>query len=132
MNVYRVQDRTGRGPFRPGFSMKWLDPILTSDRLELPPWHVEFGIDLIAKRGNPGEHFGSAVRTLDQLNRWFSNSELERLKAYGYAIVSLDVDRILAESPVQLVFARKQPLHQGAVIIQQQRFGLMTADKPRT
>jgi len=43
--VYRVQDKEGRGPWRPGFSQIWVETRL--DHMFLPPWYVEFGrVDL--------------------------------------------------------------------------------------
>ncbi len=117
MRVYRVQDKDGRGPWRPGFSRVWADKEFGPGVERLPPWGVEFGLDLIARRGLPGEHYGCAVRKPRELRRWFSTAEMERLATLGYAIVSVKAERILAESGNQLVFASRKPLALGATVV---------------
>jgi hypothetical protein len=117
LRIYRVQDAGGRGPFRPGFSAQWLDDELAPDRLELPPWTEEFGFHLIQLRGKPGEHFGTATRSIDGLRKWFSPTEQAKLRLFGYNIASFEDARVLAESEHQLVFARARPLNRGAIIV---------------
>ncbi len=105
--VFRVQDSEGRGPFRPGFSSMWMDP----DRDTYPPTFIEeFGVDIFDKFGRPGEHFGSAVRTLDGLDRWFSPTERKRLRDFGYRIAVIHDARVIADSENQCVIARARPL----------------------
>jgi hypothetical protein len=77
----------------------------------------EFGDDLIKKNRLPGEYYGSAVRTRNELDGWFSVTEQRKLKHLGYHIVEFNVDRILAESTCQLVFARYVPLYVGVTKI---------------
>ena len=102
--VYRVQDIEGRGPYRPGFSHKW------SDGFEKPPaFYEEFGWDIL-KAAKKGEAMGCGFRTRDQAHQWFSREEMDRLRVLGYHLVRIEVDRILAESKHQLVFARSKPL----------------------
>ena len=114
--VYRVQDQYGRGPWRPGFSATWLD---RSD-VPLPPTFCEeFGwreVD-VPRMFQRDEFFGSACRTLEQLLRWFTPTERERLRSYGYSIVMMTVDRVLGESENQVVFARRRSLTRGAIVI---------------
>lgn len=113
--VYRVQDSEGRGPFRPGFSRFWCDD---ERHEEMPTWFDEFGADLIYRLGKPnGEQYGTAVRTIDCLNRWFSRKEQVRLKNWGYNVVSFVPDRILAESETQLIFAKNTPLNIGVSVV---------------
>jgi len=108
-SIYRVQDPTGRGPWRPGFSHLWIED--RPDLDNLPPWHIEFGSILC--QADTSMHLGCGCRTLDQLRRWFTPCEFRRLRRYGFQAVLLDVDRILAESEIQLVFQRVLPLHKG-------------------
>ena len=110
--VYRVQDKEGRGPFRPGFSQYWLDDDL-GERVHLPCWSQEFGDDLIQKNYRKRHHYGSAVTNVDLITIWFSPSELLRLYHWGYSVVSMEADRILAESTLQVVIERKRPFHKG-------------------
>ncbi len=113
MRVYRIQDAEGRGPFRPGVSSQWVDK---NDLLPPPTWMGEFGGHLM-KELRPGEFAGCAVRELAQLSKWFSPTEMPRLRALGYRLVALHADRILAQSPNQVVFARRRPLNSGATIL---------------
>jgi hypothetical protein len=39
--VYRIQDKKGRGPYRPGFSSQWVED--RDDHDNLFPWYQEFG-----------------------------------------------------------------------------------------
>jgi len=118
MIVYRVQDKRGRGPFKPGMSHRWSDEDFAPGMESLLTWPEEFGFDLINRDGRPGEHFGSAVRDPMELSRWFSKTEQEKLHKLGYRPVALRVDRVLAESKDQLVFARQKPLWRNARPIQ--------------
>lgn len=113
--VYRVQDAEGRGPYRPGFSHRWVD----EDHDRNPPFMVEFNWPLSSVPGRwlPGEHGGCAFRTLDALYRWFSPSECRRLDALGYSVVSMTADRIIAESDKQLVFGRWKSLSKGYLML---------------
>ena len=45
MRIYRIQDAEGRGPYRPGFSNKWLDE--NPRALGLLPWFEEFGTQIL-------------------------------------------------------------------------------------
>jgi len=113
--VYRVQDRSGRGPFRPGFSRRWCDDNFTHGMLALPTWLEEFGADLIEKQRKPEEFYGTAVRDPGALGKWFSPTEQARLVRLHFHVVSMRPTRILAESENQLVFARLLPLSMGVV-----------------
>lgn len=117
VRVYRIQDREGRGPFKPGFSRFWADEEFADGVLGLPTILQDFGADLITRLGRDGEHFGTAVRTPQELQKWFSNTEMAKLADLGYNPVSLRIDRVLAESSSQLVFAKSAPLTSGAVMI---------------
>lgn len=110
--VLRVQHLDGRGPFRPGITTLWIDQGRPTYQ---PTWMEEFGHDLITARGIPGAYHGTGVRTLDQLCRWFSSSERAKLRGLGFAVARMNADRVLAESPHQLVFARFKPFNDAEV-----------------
>lgn len=110
--VYRVQDAEGRGPFRPGLSKLWIDD--TTEAPSLPTWMDEFGWDVCDRLGKPGEHFGSAVTTIDRISLWFTPIEQGRLARLGFQVVSFSDARVIAESENQVVFARLRPLREGA------------------
>lgn len=111
--LVRVQDDDGRGPFRPGFSGRWFEGRAFHYP---PPFYEEFGVGIL-DRMRPGYHYGSAVRTLDQLRRWFNDRELAKLMELGYSVVQIDADLILAESHNQVVFGRARPLREGVTAI---------------
>jgi hypothetical protein len=114
MHVYRIQDSDGRGPYRPELgSQQWKD---AGHDKRNPPFYVECGFECIDTR-RPGEHMGCAFRTIEQAQRWFSADEYMRLRVLGYRFVRLAVDRIAAESPTQLVVARKRPFAEGATVL---------------
>ena len=106
--VLRIQDADGRGPWKPGFSRRWVED--RPDHENLPPWFVEFG--RVDKLALVGEHVGSGCRTVEQLRRWFSPSEYMTLRRFGYRAVRMAVGRLLAESDRQCVFGRARPLRE--------------------
>jgi len=105
-SVYRIQDKEGRGPWRPGFSHIWIED--RDDHNNLLPWYIEFGSVLHAQRGYA---IGCGCLSLDQLRRWFIKTEYNRLKLLGYSAVKMQFDRILGSSDIQCVFERKLPLN---------------------
>lgn len=105
--VYRIQDKNGRGPWKPGFSKYWIEPRPDHDRLI--PWYQEFWP--IYQHATAGMFLGCGCTSEDQLRRWFSPTEYRRLVEFGYQAVRLGVGRILAKSDIQCVFERADPLH---------------------
>lgn len=97
---YRVQDRDGRGPWKPGFSHTWVED--RQDHDNLIPWYFEMGP--VHLKALAGEHVGSACETIDQLRRWFTPSEYATLKRSGYQAVRV-TGRILGKSSTQVVIA---------------------------
>ena len=109
-----MQAHDGRGPYRPGFSESWVDQ--DRDGSDHPPFFEEMGWDILTKAPR-GYAIGCAFRSLEALRRWFSETELSRLRAYGYAVVTMEADIILGESERQVVFARRRPHRAGAKVI---------------
>jgi hypothetical protein len=117
VRIYRVQDREGRGPFKPGFSKVWADDDFAPGMKPLPTFMEEFGHDIIERLGRVGEYFGSGVLSHQDICKWFSATERRKLCDLGYDVVSLKVSRLLASSENQVLFARETPLHRGAIIV---------------
>lgn len=111
--VYRIQDGQGRGPFRPGFTVKWIDPVR---RLDLPSWMEEFGADAAFRGHVLGMHIGTGCESLASLAMWFSPSEIKKLRPYGYRVVKIKPDLILGQSDVQILFGCYKPLADAALI----------------
>lgn len=107
--VFRVQDRDGRGPWKPGFSECWVED--RDDHDNLKPWYQEMG--MVHRLGIAGMHMGTACESLEQLRRWFTKSEYRTLRRYGYQAVQMEVRRILGKSETQLVFERSNPNNVG-------------------
>jgi hypothetical protein len=104
--IYRIQDKDGRGPWKPGFSHKWVET--RPDHDNLIPWMYEFGP--VHERACTWEHIGCGCLTIEQLRRWFTESEYRKLLGYGYISVKIKPGRILASNNTQCVFARTIPL----------------------
>lgn len=106
--VIRVQDRFGRGPYRPGVPAQWSDP----NGFDCPPWWIELGIameDGHASMNGP-YHFGCAFQSRSHLDRWFTGRELRSLDRLGYRLAAVQADIVLFETPRQIVFGSSSPL----------------------
>lgn len=110
--VYRVQASDGRGPWRPGFSLRWIDAEAPVGRLS------ETIMDLMPiseLRSLPDDmNYGCACRSLQALCDWFTPIEITRLSALGFYPVRLNVDRIIVESQWQVLVGRVRPFSDGA------------------
>lgn len=113
MYVFRVQDKTGRGPFVPGFSSQWV--ISRPDHDNLRPWFEEFG--RVDREVLDGCTSGSACKTIDQLRRWFTKQEYKKLKKFGYKAYKVKVSRVIAESDIQCFVSKLSPFCDGAKAI---------------
>ncbi len=110
ITIYRIQDAAGRGPWKPGFSDKWVADRLESEYAKLVPWIYEVGpvhLDAIF-----GAHVGCGCRSLEQLRLWFLPVEYKKLLEFGYKAVQMSAGRILGESEIQCVFERASPLNE--------------------
>ena len=112
--VFRIQDREGRGPFRPGFSQMWLDEDLGA-RVALPTWMEEFGTVVASEAMAAGYTVFSAVRAIEQLRNWFSDAERQRLYEFGYFLVEVPHALVIGESAHQVLCARELPLTYGVM-----------------
>lgn len=109
--VLRVQDRFGRGPYRPGMSQRWRD---YDNGADCPPWWEEIGEDMAAAHAAlpQGLHIGCAFLFRSQLDDWFNVKEQRALDRLGYRLVAIKADRILYSTPTQVLVASKQPFTQ--------------------
>lgn len=109
--VYRIQDKEGRGPFKPGYTETWLD----SDRTYFPkaPIREQLWIQKIA---DPELRLAFACETIEQIKNWVSKTEYERLKKDGYNVVKIAVDKIW-KLDGQLIVGRKKQYRKQAEII---------------
>jgi len=115
MHIYRVQDKDGRGPWRPGLSIKWVEDRPDHDNLK--PYMMEWPEFNAHAEINNDEHCGCGCTTVEQLRRWFTETEYNRLRILGFKAVKMNADRILRSSEKQTVFTRKRALRKGATVI---------------
>jgi len=113
--VYRIQDDEGRGPWRPGFSVKWVERRPDHDNLK--SWMEEFGTEYTFTRFAPDVHIGCACLTVEQLRRWFTASEYITLRGFGYRAVVMLADELLHSSDIQSVIVRSKPFTEGVQVI---------------
>lgn len=106
--VCRVQDAQGRGPWRPGFSLKWVEE--RAAHAFLLPWFQEWPGLYIPH----GKHVGCGCVSEDQLRLWFTRTEYLRLLRLGFRSVHLGEAQIIAAGSTQCVFARDRALRKGA------------------
>lgn len=82
MTLLRMQDADGRGPWKPGFSHQWSDPVgpsLPKPITSAIPNFRAFAMDWHRK----GFHLGCAVWA-SQRSLWFTPAEEAKLAALGY------------------------------------------------
>ncbi len=113
--VYRIQDKDGRGPWKPGFSHRWV--VDREDLDNLAPFYVEFG-QTVFDHAILGMFLGSACESVEQLKRWFTPEEYKALKSFGYQSVKMQVGRILASSAIQCVIERSKPLNRDVEVFE--------------
>jgi len=113
--VYRMQDKDGRGPWKPGFSESWTEDRDQAEYAALRPMFQEFPGLLGCFR--TGKHYGCGCTSLEQLRRWIRPNEYARLRRFGYQCVAVEVERVLQVSDVQCVFERSKPLRKGVKVV---------------
>jgi hypothetical protein len=94
-SLLRIQDKEGRGPFKPGTTSKWSETNYLQKMLK--PYF------------DRGLHIGCAVRG-NRLDEWFSKNEQVKLRLLGYQIVTIDNYELVCESSSQVIFASKKKL----------------------
>lgn len=108
---FRVQDKEGRGPFKPGMPDRWRDP----DGADFPPVQAEFGMAWRSEIPS-GWHCGCAFRSIQQAKCWFSPWECHRLDMLGYRLVNVR-GRVLRESPHQVIIVTPRPFRWARIIV---------------
>ncbi|MEM9717331.1 MAG: hypothetical protein AAF826_12525 [Pseudomonadota bacterium] len=108
--LLRMQDANGRGPWKPGFSDKWVD---NNRRFDLPALQEDFGVDfapMVDAAFNRGLHLGTAVKGQEKFNMWFTPSERVKLAMFGYRIVDASSCEVLGETNWQVIIGSPNPL----------------------
>lgn len=115
LKIYRVQDVSGRGPFKPGISSKWSDP---DEFVELRRPFEFFDIMKTLKLKGIRDSYGFGFRTPFQLSCYFSQAEKFKLFDLGYFVAQMTVNKIIKESSRQILFWRNKPLYEDYIIYQ--------------
>lgn len=108
MKLVRIQDKFGRGPWRPGFSSQWL----SEDGPPLPPAIQETipnFATLVKRAHKKGLHIGCACRDAD-MEKWVQPAEMRRLADYGFRLVNATQCQVLAHDENQVLIASRKPL----------------------
>lgn len=108
--LLRIQDKDGRGPWRPGFSHRWVS--LSREADFPPPAYVDFPEFqvVIQSAHKRGLNVGLTVRGFDRLASWFLPDEINALRLLGYRLVRCNLASVLAESQHQVLIAYGKPL----------------------
>lgn len=114
MIVYRVQDRNGRGPWKPGFSESWVEDRTEQEFDAIAPPSMDIMLAIMMHKKNP--HLGYGCASLLALRLWFKKREYETLVRLGYRAVEMQVDDVIWEGPNQVAFSRAKPLHSGGKV----------------
>lgn len=100
--VYRIENKSMRGPWMPGLSAQW-----STNSIDLPLPHImEFGASILDDI-LPGYLLCTGCKNVSQLRRWFSTDEIKRLYELGFYLVKIVPSKILRSSKNQVVFTRK-------------------------
>ncbi|PKN97095.1 MAG: hypothetical protein CVU43_17840 [Chloroflexi bacterium HGW-Chloroflexi-5] len=110
--IFRVQDKYGRGPWKPGFSESWVEDREDLDNLKA--WPLEDVRRIAIEAAKHDLCLGSGCKSLEQLRRWFTESEFRNLSELGYRAVALKGAIIVREDETQCLFARGRPHRYGA------------------
>lgn len=105
--AYRIQDREGRGPFKPGVPMQWI--IERDDLWNLKPHFVDFPNirEIVHKASIAGLYVASACESVEHLRRWVLPEEWNTLRILGYRAYEVKRCQYLLQSDVQLLIARE-------------------------
>lgn len=79
--IFRVENKEGIGPYKGMFNYdtKWADKTHNDNDLQYPTPYTEFNESI---QSDEYCAFNSYV----QLKNWFSRSEIEKMKSYGYKV----------------------------------------------
>jgi len=108
MPVLRYQDRSGRGPFRPGVPAMWAD-----EDGDSPPSVFERFPDLmdtLQRICASGGVVGCACIGWGGLHQYFTEAERGRLHCLGYRVHRVPSSAVLIHDNIEAVFAVRRPL----------------------
>ena len=106
--ILRFQDRSGRGPFRPGIPAMWSD----AEGASPPAVFERFPalISNIERIHAAGGYVGCACIGWDGLDRYFTQAEQDRLYALGYRIHRVPNSAVIMSDDDEAVFVSWRPL----------------------
>lgn len=106
--VLRYQDRSGRGPFQPGLTVRWAD----RDGKSPPTAFEDFPqlVGMLPKLHEKWMHVGFACIGLDGIAAYFTETERAKLDALGFRLHRAPASAVILQAPTQVVFAHHRPL----------------------
>lgn len=105
--LIRVQDREGRGPWRPGFSSTWMDEC--TPMRGKPITSYPGAIKVAHDASKAGMHIGCAVYA-DEISTWFAPPDLFRLARLGFYVADASACEVIFIAPDQVLVASHRPL----------------------
>ena len=109
--MYRLQDGAGRGPFKPGFTEKWLSD--KDDLDELKPFTPREIFNAKMKSSVEFPVIGCCCSSADDLKKWFTKEEYFKLRLLGYKSVMVSQCEFLAAKDYQVLIGRTWPFTKG-------------------
>ena len=106
--IYRIQGDNGRGPFKPGFTNRWLN----REESELIMEFIAPGLHKTDKY----KYTGTGCVSIEQLKKWFNKEEYKFLLKHGYKAVKIKADKITIKTENQCIFLRRKPLYKGCLV----------------
>ena len=103
LRIFRVQDRSGRGPFRPGLTDKWSENWRPPAIDSIPPFSELLKVRTLGFRG-----FG--CEKIEDLANWICADEFKTLRKMGFRVVSIEVDKIHWRDNFNCFFSSEKPL----------------------
>ena len=109
---YRIQDKEGRGPFKPGMTQHWADTVRNQkkDQKHRIPIFDEQGIEYVDKSMFKRGQYGTVCYSIDHLKMWFSAEERRKMHDLGYYIVEVTGYEIIFKGKCQLLISSPVPL----------------------
>lgn len=111
--IYRIQNSEGKGPYNLSDLdvRSWIDNTTKHNGDQCPgPWEdegiAEYWDDLCRRALSKKFKFG--FKTLEQMLEWFSETEIERLKEFGFDVVEIPLEQVseLIEGQKQVMFTK--------------------------
>ena len=101
MDVYRVENKEGKGCYRKGYFTEWLTREHDLNFKKYPPPHYDKGIDRLPVEGEL-----CGFKDKEQALDWFTQEELSKLRKLGFYLERIEGAEVTAIGEKQILFRR--------------------------